>query len=83
MRPNFLLSLTAAAVLTFSLAACSDKPEPVAEAPKLPPGVIQPEGNLQKGLKVAPVATSRSARCCAWPAVSTSTSNAWRASAPA
>ncbi|SOY66379.1 efflux RND transporter periplasmic adaptor subunit [Cupriavidus taiwanensis] len=58
MRPNFLLSLTAAAVLTFSLAACSDQPEPVAEAPKLPPGVIQPEGNLQKGLKVAPVAAS-------------------------
>ncbi|MFS8977432.1 efflux RND transporter periplasmic adaptor subunit [Cupriavidus necator] len=59
MRPNFLLSLTAAAVLTFSLAACSDKPEPaVAEAPKLPPGVIQPEGNLQKSLKVAPVSTS-------------------------
>lgn len=58
MRPNFLLSLTAAAVLTFSLAACSDQPEPVAETPKLPPGVIQPEGNLQKALKVAPVATS-------------------------
>ncbi|MBP0619094.1 efflux RND transporter periplasmic adaptor subunit [Cupriavidus consociatus] len=58
MRPNFLLSLTAAAVLTLSLAACSDKPEPVAEAPKLPPGVIQPEGNLQQSLKVAPVTTS-------------------------
>ncbi len=50
--------LTAAAVMPMAVAGCSDKPEPAAEAPKLPPGIVKPEENLQKTLKVAPVATS-------------------------
>ncbi|KWR75035.1 efflux RND transporter periplasmic adaptor subunit [Cupriavidus sp. IDO] len=58
MRPNFLFSMTAAAVMVFALAGCSDKPAPAAEPAKLPPGVIKPEANLQQGLKVAPVTTS-------------------------
>ncbi|MGO4762796.1 efflux RND transporter periplasmic adaptor subunit [Cupriavidus sp. 2KB_3] len=57
-RPRGLLSLTAAAVMLMAVAGCSDKPEPAAEAPKLPPGIVKPEENLQKTLKVAPVATS-------------------------
>lgn len=57
-RPRRLLSLTAAAVMLMAVAGCSDKPEPAAEAPKLPPGIVKPEENLQKTLKVAPVATS-------------------------
>ncbi|AZG15625.1 MULTISPECIES: efflux RND transporter periplasmic adaptor subunit [Cupriavidus] len=59
MRPNHsLLSIAAAVVLALSLAGCSKEPEAVAEAPKLPPGVVKPEENLQKTLKVAVVATS-------------------------
>ncbi|MGO4280789.1 membrane fusion protein, cobalt-zinc-cadmium efflux system [Cupriavidus sp. OV038] len=57
-RPRGLLSLIAAAVMLMAVAGCSDKPEPTAEAPKLPPGIVKPEENLQKTLKVAPVATS-------------------------
>ncbi|MGO4307970.1 efflux RND transporter periplasmic adaptor subunit [Cupriavidus sp. RAF12] len=58
MRPHFLLSLTAAAVMLMSVAACSKDPAPAAEPPKLPPGIVKPEANLQRTLKVAPVATS-------------------------
>ncbi|WP_454766759.1 efflux RND transporter periplasmic adaptor subunit [Cupriavidus campinensis] len=58
MRPHFLLSLTAAAVMLMSVAGCSDGPAAAAAAPKLPPGIVKPEPNLQRTLKVAPVATS-------------------------
>jgi len=58
MRPHFLLSFAAAAVMTMSLAGCSDDPAPVAETPKLPPGIVQPEENLKRTLKVAPVSAS-------------------------
>ncbi|QYY29083.1 MULTISPECIES: efflux RND transporter periplasmic adaptor subunit [Cupriavidus] len=58
MRPNFLLSLTATAVMVFALAGCSKEPAQATEAPKLPPGVIKPEPNLMQTLKVAPVSTS-------------------------
>jgi cobalt-zinc-cadmium efflux system membrane fusion protein len=59
MRPSHsLLSIAAAVVLAMSLAGCSKDPEPAAEAPKLPPGIVKPADNLQKTLKVAPVATS-------------------------
>ena len=59
MRPsNSLLSIAAAVVLVMSLAGCSKEPETVAEAPALPPGIVKPEENLQKTLKVAAVTTS-------------------------
>ncbi|WP_066737003.1 efflux RND transporter periplasmic adaptor subunit [Cupriavidus sp. D384] len=59
MRPSHsLLSIAAAAVMVMSLAGCSKEPEAVAEAPKLPPGIVKAEDNLQKTLKVAPVAAS-------------------------
>lgn len=59
MRPSHsLLSIAAAVVLAMSLAGCSKDPEPAAETPKLPPGIVKPADNLQKTLKVAPVATS-------------------------
>lgn len=59
MRPsNSLLSIAAAVVLVMSLAGCSKEPEAVAEAPALPPGIVKPEENLQKTLKVAAVTTS-------------------------
>jgi cobalt-zinc-cadmium efflux system membrane fusion protein len=58
MRPQFLLSFAAAAVMMLSLAGCSDDPAPAAEAPKLPPGIVKPEENLKRTLKVAPVAAS-------------------------
>ncbi|RZT36414.1 efflux RND transporter periplasmic adaptor subunit [Cupriavidus agavae] len=59
MRPTHSLLSIAAAVLTvMALAGCSKDPEPAAEAPKLPPGIVKPAENLQKTLKVAPVATS-------------------------
>lgn len=59
MRPSHtLLSIAAAVVMAMSLAGCSKEPEAAAEAPKLPPGIVKPEENLQKTLKVAPVATS-------------------------
>jgi len=58
MRPKFSLSLLACAAAFTLLAGCSDKPAPVAEPPKLPPGIVKPEGTLQQALKVAPVATS-------------------------
>ncbi len=58
MRPNFLLSLTAAAVMVFALAGCSKEPAQATEAPKPPPGVVKPEANLMQTLKVAPLSTS-------------------------
>ncbi|SDP15455.1 membrane fusion protein, cobalt-zinc-cadmium efflux system [Ralstonia sp. 25mfcol4.1] len=59
MRPSHsLLSIAAAVVMVMSLAGCSKEPEAVAEAPKLPPGIVKAEDNLQKTLKVAPVASS-------------------------
>lgn len=59
MRPSHsLLSIAAAAVLVMSLAGCSKEPEAVAEAPKLPPGIVKPEDNLQKTLKVAAIQSS-------------------------
>jgi len=59
MRPyHSLLSIAAAVVMAMSLAGCSKEPEAVAEAPKLPPGVVKPEENLQKTLKVSPITTS-------------------------
>lgn len=59
MRPSHsLLSIAAAVVMVMSLAGCSKEPEAVAEAPKLPPGIVKVEDNLQKTLKVAPVASS-------------------------
>jgi membrane fusion protein, heavy metal efflux system len=59
MRPSHsLLSVAAAVVLAMSLAGCSKEPEAVAEAPKLPPGIVKAEENLQKTLKVAPVVSS-------------------------
>ncbi|GJG98610.1 efflux RND transporter periplasmic adaptor subunit [Cupriavidus pauculus] len=59
MRPSHsLLSIAAAVVMAISLAGCSKEPEAVAEAPKMPPGVVKPEENLQKTLKVAPINTS-------------------------
>ncbi|MCA3186485.1 MULTISPECIES: efflux RND transporter periplasmic adaptor subunit [unclassified Cupriavidus] len=59
MRPSHsLLSIAAAVVLAMSLAGCSKEPEAVAEAPKLPPGIVKAEENLQKTLKVAPVVSS-------------------------
>ncbi|MBV8158358.1 MAG: efflux RND transporter periplasmic adaptor subunit [Dyella sp.] len=58
MRPHFLLTFAAAAVMTMSLAGCSDDPAPVAETPKLPPGIVKPEENLKRTLKVAPVSAS-------------------------
>jgi len=58
MRPHFLLSFAAAAVMMLSLAGCSDDPAPVAETPKLPPGIVKPEENLKRTLKVAPVSAS-------------------------
>ncbi|WP_019446936.1 efflux RND transporter periplasmic adaptor subunit [Cupriavidus sp. BIS7] len=58
MRPQFLLSLAAAAVMMLSLAGCSDDPAPAAETPKLPPGIVKPEGNLKRTLKVVPVTAS-------------------------
>jgi len=58
MRPQFLLSLAAAAVMMLSLAGCSDDPAPAAETPKLPPGIVKPEDNLKRTLKVVPVAAS-------------------------
>nr|WP_315592028.1 efflux RND transporter periplasmic adaptor subunit [uncultured Cupriavidus sp.] len=59
MRPsNSLLSIAAAVVLVMSLAGCSKEPEAVAEAPALPPGIVKPEENLQKTLKVTAVTTS-------------------------
>lgn len=59
MRPTHsLLSIAAAVLMAMSLAGCSKDPEPAAEAPKPPPGIVKPEENLQKTLKVAPVATS-------------------------
>ena len=59
MRPSHsLLSIAAAVVMVMSLAGCSKEPEAVAEAPKLPPGIVKAEENLQKTLKVAPVASS-------------------------
>ncbi|PLP96574.1 efflux RND transporter periplasmic adaptor subunit [Cupriavidus pauculus] len=59
MRPSHsLLSIAAAAVLAMSLAGCSKEPEAAAEAPKLPPGIVKAEENLQKTLKVATLATS-------------------------
>jgi len=58
MRPQFLLSFAAAAVMMLSLAGCSDDPAPAAEAPKLPPGIVKPAENLKRTLKVAPVAAS-------------------------
>jgi cobalt-zinc-cadmium efflux system membrane fusion protein len=44
--------------MMLSLAGCSDDPAPAAEAPKLPPGIVKPEENLKRTLKVAPVAAS-------------------------
>jgi cobalt-zinc-cadmium efflux system membrane fusion protein len=58
MRPQFLLSFAAAAVMMMSLAGCSDDPAPAAETPKLPPGIVKPEENLKRTLKVAPVSAS-------------------------
>lgn len=61
MRPIFLSPLrtfAAAAAMMMALSACSDEPAPVAEAAKLPPGVVQPEENLKKTLQVAAIATS-------------------------
>ena len=59
MRPSHsLLFIAAAVVMVVSLAGCSKEPEAVAEAPKLPPGIVKAEENLQKTLKVAPVAAS-------------------------
>jgi len=58
MRPQFLLSLAAAAVMMLSLAGCSDDPAPAAETPKLPPGIVKPEDNLKRTLKVVPIAAS-------------------------
>lgn len=58
MRPHSFRTLAVAAAMLFAVAACSDEPAPVAEAPKLPPGVVKPAPELQKTLKVAPVSTS-------------------------
>jgi cobalt-zinc-cadmium efflux system membrane fusion protein len=58
MRPQFLLSLAATAVMMLSLAGCSDDPAPAAETPKLPPGIVKPEDNLKRTLKVVPVVAS-------------------------
>jgi len=58
IRPNFLLSLAAAAVMAFAVAGCSREPASVTVPPKLPPGVVKPEANLQQRLKAAPVTTS-------------------------
>lgn len=58
MRPSHSLLSIAAVVMVMSLAGCSKEPEAVAEAPKLPPGIVKAEDNLQKTLKVAPVASS-------------------------
>lgn len=53
-----LISIAAAVVMLMSLAGCSDDPAPAAATPKLPPGIVKPEANLQQTLKVAPAATS-------------------------
>ena len=58
MRPNFLYSFTAAAVLVLALSGCSREAETAPAPAKLPPGLVQPEANLLATLKVAPVATS-------------------------
>ena len=58
MRPQFLLSFAAAAVMMLSLAGCSDDPAPAAITPKLPPGIVKPEENLKRTLKVAQVTAS-------------------------
>jgi len=44
--------------MMLSLAGCSDDPAPAAETPKLPPGIVKPEDNLKRTLKVVPVAAS-------------------------
>ncbi|WP_137926755.1 efflux RND transporter periplasmic adaptor subunit [Cupriavidus sp. 2SB] len=59
MRPSHsLLSIAAAVMMVMTLAGCSKDPEPAAEAPKLPPGIVKPAENLQKTLKVAALGTS-------------------------
>lgn len=58
MRPNFLYSFTAAAVMVLALSGCSKEAETEAAPAKLPPGLVQPEQNLLATLKVAPIATS-------------------------
>ncbi|MBY4896106.1 efflux RND transporter periplasmic adaptor subunit [Cupriavidus sp. AU9028] len=59
MRPQSIRTLAAAAAMMFVLAACSSEDSaPAAEAPKLPPGVVQPAPELQQRLTVAAVTTS-------------------------